>query len=151
MSRDAGDDGVVGEEGIAVGGVVLDLRDAGWAVAADSPRAVDGEYGVMNIPHHAGIDGEDGAGATETVAIADEIADGDALATEAEAEGETADSGNALRDADAEEVLIGDGHDPLSGLAAKGWYAIGVEGVEEILPLSVGVGTMPERFIGLGA
>src|ERR1700733_8775754 len=77
--RDAGDDGVVGEEGVAVFRVVLKFRDAGWAVAIESPWAVDGDGGAAEVVHQAGVERDDATGATEAVAVAQQVAYGNAF------------------------------------------------------------------------
>src|SRR5579875_2473987 len=95
--REAGDDGVVSEEGVAVGDVVLDFGDAGRAVAVKRPGTVDRERGALDVDHEAGVEREDEAGAAKAVGVAEEVADGDAFAADAE------------RESDAAEVPPGDG------------------------------------------
>lgn len=105
----------------------------------------------MKVVHDARIKRDDAAGATETVAVADEIAYGYAFGTDTEAEGEATYSGYALGDAGTEEILIRDRDDALPGLRSEAGDAIRIFRIEEILPLGIDVGVMPEGFVGLRA
>ena len=64
----------------------------GGPVAIESPGAVDRDDGPAKVVHDAGIERDDGAGAAEAVAVADEIAYGNAFGANAEAKCEAAHS-----------------------------------------------------------
>src|ERR1700733_91259 len=120
--------------------MVLQFGDAGRTVAIEGPGAVDGDDCPVKVVHDAGVEGDDGPRAAEAVAIADEVAYGDAFGADSDAEGEAAHSGHALRDAGAEEILVSDRDDALAGLRPEAGDAVGVFRVEEVLPLGVDVG-----------
>src|SRR5260370_37680691 len=84
--REDGYQGVVGESGVAVF-AGRDVRHTAAAVALDCPRAVHGDGGAAKAVHDSGVDGDNVAGAAESVAGSECIANGNAFHASAETGG----------------------------------------------------------------
>ena len=112
--RENGNDGVVGESGVAML-AVFDVGHAAAAIAFDGPGTIDGDGGAAEAVHDAWVDGDDIAGAAESIAGAESVADGNPFHASAKTEGKMANCGNTVRKAAAEKILVCDGHDGFTG------------------------------------
>jgi len=147
--REAGDERVIGESGVAMS-AGCDVRDAAAAIAFNGPWTVHRNRVAAETVHDSGIDGDDVPGTAETIAGAESVANGNAFHASAEAEGKMAHAGDSMGEAAAEKILVSDGHDRFASAGTEGGNAVGVRGIEKPGALEVEHGMKPDLAIGLG-
>src|SRR5690348_14024137 len=113
--REHGNDGVVGECGVAMP-AGFNVRHAAAAVALNGPRTVDADGVTPEAVHDSRVDRDDVSGPAEAVAVSERVAHRNAFHAPTETEGQMPNSRNSVGEAAAVQILVRHGHHLLARL-----------------------------------